>query len=377
MAQESKKFLVFAKPAIGDILLATPLLRSIRASEPEATIDVMCYSGQEGILEGNPDISNVVVVSQKPTLPGLIGMLLPMFRKYDVAITNAADDRAHLYLLILGKKRVSVTLKGGPAWKRWIVDGSVEDDPVYMHALLRNNYLGNLLGYPARYDIRAPCVHGSRFPAAASFVDASKSAPYAVIHPDARLPYKRWTRTGWIDVIKYLAEQGLTVYITGGQSVSEKAYIDELTEHAPRSVRSVAGMLRLAEVADLLRGCQVYLGVDTAISHMAAAVGAPTIALFGPENPVRWGPWPAGYAEDRSPWSSSGSSQRGNVQIVQASDPCRDCRQGACLRLRSENCRRMAGISSEQVIDGIRQALENNGRSTNRPPMAIESASGR
>lgn len=363
MAHKPKKILVFAKPAIGDILLATPLLRSIRASEPEATIDVMCYPGQEGILEGNADIDNVLVINQKPTLRELFDTLRRLFWKYDIAITNAADDRVHLYLLAFGKTRVSVTLKGGPAWKRWIVAGSVEDDPEHMHALVRNNHLGNILGYQSRYDIQVPREDGTRSSSSGLKAEFAMAGPYAVIHADARLPYKRWTRMGWVDVMRNLATHNLKIYLTGGSSGPEQEYIADLMKHAPDSVQSVAGKLRFAEVAELLLNCRIYLGVDTMISHMAAAVGVPTVALFGPENPVRWGPWPRGYTSDRSPWRCFGSNQVGNVLIIQSKEPCPDCTPGACIRRRSTDCQRMGAISSAQVIDGIRQMLEVSDRS--------------
>jgi lipopolysaccharide heptosyltransferase III len=358
MTHEPRKFLIFAKPAIGDILLATPLFRSIRASEPDATIDVMCYPGQEGILEGNPDINSTVVISPKPALRELIATFRRLFRKYDVAITNAADDRVHLYLLLLGKKRISVTLKGGPAWKRWIVDSSVEDGQ-HLHALLRNNRLGNVLGYPSRYEIRVPRISDSSLSSTSLHAKVGSVGPYAVIHPDARLPYKRWRNEGWSEVIRYLTKQNLYVYVTGGSSAPEREYIDALLEQMPKSVRSLAGKLSLAEAGNLLEGCRIYVGVDTVMSHMAAAVGAPTVALFGPESPIRWGPWPVGYAEDRSPWDGSGTNTVENVRIVQARDPCPSCTVGACVRRRDHDtpCRLMSSIRSDQVIDGIRQML--------------------
>jgi len=60
MKQGNPKILVIAKPSFGDILLATPLIRSIREQEPDAIIDLIVYSGQEEIVEGSPDINTVL-----------------------------------------------------------------------------------------------------------------------------------------------------------------------------------------------------------------------------------------------------------------------------------------------------------------------------
>jgi heptosyltransferase-3 len=165
---------------------------------------------------------------------------------------------------------------------------------------------------------------------------------------------------GWIDVIRYLAGQGIRVYVTGGPAAPEREYIDELLEPVSNSAQSIAGKLRLAEVADLLEHCRIYIGVDTVISHVAAAVGAPTVALFGPESPIRWGPWPIDYTEDRSPWLRTGTNVVNNVRIVQAPAPCPICKPEACKRRRDRgtDCFLMSGISSDQVIDSIQQMLQ-------------------
>jgi heptosyltransferase-3 len=360
MSTRQKKILVFAKPAIGDILLATPLMRSIRQAEPAATIDVMCYPGQDGILEGNPDIDNIVVIPPKPSIRELFALGLRLYRKYDIAITNAADDRVHLYLLFFGKTRVSVTLKDGAAWKRWITKASALEDSKSLHALLRNNRLGNLLGYESHYEIQLP-QHGDMEKAEEVLAGVRRNdSPYAVLHVDARLPYKRWTPAGWCDVLQYFSEQGIACFITGGPSASERDYIAKILSDAPDFARSLAGQLSFADVTELIRGCRIYLGIDTVISHLAAAVGVPTVALFGPESPVRWGPWPKGYAENQSPWHADGTQRINNVLIIQGNKGCDTCVPGDCKGRydRGMACPLMTGISSERVIAGLRDMLE-------------------
>lgn len=359
MANDRKTFLIFAKPAIGDILLATPLIHSIRCSEPSAVIDVMCHPGQEGILEGNPDVDNIVLIPEKPTLGELFSIVRKLFRKYDVAITNAADDRVHLYLLLFGKKRLSVTTVGGPHWKRWITYASVMDDAHTMHALVRNNSLGNCLGYRSDYQVVAPrpMDTSERSPLLDQILQSNQ--PYAVLHPEARLPYKRWTVGGWQDVMTFMHEHGMQCYLTGGTSAEEHAYLETLLRDAPGSVSNIAGCLRFAEVAEVLRGCTVYVGIDTVNSHLAAALGVPTIVLFGPENPVRWGPWPMRYAAEESPWQARGTQTGANVTIIQAVEPCDSCVAGDCKqrRNRGSSCALMTGIKSTQVIDELQRRL--------------------
>ena len=73
---------------------------------------------------------------------------------------------------------------------------------------------------------------------------------------------------------------------------------------------------RLADVAELVAGAAVYAGVDTLVSHIAAAAGTPTVVLFGPSNPMKWAPWPRGHEASVSPFNGSESQQVGNVAFV-------------------------------------------------------------
>ncbi len=90
-----KKILIIARPAIGDVLLATPLVHSIRDRHPNAVIDLLVSDGQEGILEGNKDIDSVITINLRPGFRDMSALVRKLWRKYDVAISNGADDRSY------------------------------------------------------------------------------------------------------------------------------------------------------------------------------------------------------------------------------------------------------------------------------------------
>ena len=140
--------------------------------------------------------------------------------------------------------------------------------------------------------------------------------PYAVVHANPAYRYKRWTAEGWRGMVRALAERGLTVVTTGGPDVAERAYLDDLWAPVEPAVVRLDGRLDWPQLASLLAGAAVYVGVDTSMSHLAAAAGCPTIALYGPTSPRFIGPWPVGGLSE--PWEPSGTmQQRGNVQVVQ------------------------------------------------------------
>ena len=358
MKQGNPKILVIAKPSFGDILLATPLIRSIREQEPDAIIDLIVYSGQEEIVEGSPDINTVLAIDHHPSIRMLWSLTRKLWRKYDIAISNGGDDRAHLYLWLFGKKRVSVTLPHSAAWKHWITDATFHNERA-THTLLRNNALGNMLGYKSSYKIFPPRLNARTNDKSLLFCNINRGEQYAVLHLDARLPYKRWTVEGWRDVAQFLSNKGIKAYLTGGGGEEEKKYLNEVMRSMPASTVNLSGKLRLAEASELIASCSIYVGVDTVTTHIAAAHGVPIIALFGPGNPFCWGPWPAGHASETSPWKSDCSQRLGNVMIVQGDVECETCTSQYCLKERRQRtvCPLMIGITSKQVTNGITTML--------------------
>lgn len=349
------RILVISKPAIGDALLATPLLRSIRAKEPDAIIDLLVYDGQDAILEGNPDIDHVLTLPVHPGAKRLATAIKTRWRRYDIGIGNAVDDRCHLYLWAFARKRVAVHIASTAAWKRWITYAAYYEDERGTHTLLRNNGLGKLLGYPASYEVVPPqrTAGAPQNPILDAILGGREA--YAVLHLEARLPYKRWTDEGWQEVAAFLGERYPKIYLTGGGRAAEGRYLHRVMQGMPANVESLSGKLSFAETSELIANCAVYVGIDTVNSHIAAAHGVPTLVLFGPEDPRRWGPWPAGFESESSPWESSGSQRKGNVTIVQSDARCATCRQGNCMKRRNRgtDCPLMNGITGKQVVAAL------------------------
>jgi heptosyltransferase-3 len=166
--------------------------------------------------------------------------------------------------------------------------------------------------------------------------------------------YKQWTREGWREVAAMLAARGLRVLATGGPSADERCYLDEVWNDAP--VQRLDGRLRWPELASCLAQAAVYVGPDTSVTHLAAASGCPTVALFGPTDPRLWGPWPAtGLTE---PWAPSGTIQRrGNVWLVQNPLPCLPCQLEGCGRHVGSHSDCLDHLTARQVLLAVDEAL--------------------
>jgi heptosyltransferase III len=175
-----------------------------------------------------------------------------------------------------------------------------------------------------------------------------------VIHAAPMFRYKQWTMSGWRELASMLAARGLTVIATGGPSEAERHYLDEMWNGAPVMRRD--GGLTWPQLAGLLSQARVYIGPDTSVTHLAAASGCPTVALYGPTDPRLWGPWPVGGMDQI--WTAASTIQRrGNVWLVQNALPCMPCQLEGCERQLDSYSQCLDELSPGQVIAAADQAL--------------------
>ena len=104
-----RRILLICPQRIGDVLLATPLARSLKRAWPEARLDMLVFRGAEGALQGNPDIEQVITVPRRATLGEKFVQLRSLWRSYDLALSPLPTDRARLYCWIAGRRRMAAT----------------------------------------------------------------------------------------------------------------------------------------------------------------------------------------------------------------------------------------------------------------------------
>jgi heptosyltransferase III len=140
-----------------------------------------------------------------------------------------------------------------------------------------------------------------------------------------------WTLHGWREIGQWLTARGLRVVLTGGPDLAERDYVAQLAGALPAAA-NLAGKLSLAETAAALSHAKIYIGPDTAVTHLAAALDIPVVAFFGPTDPVKWGPWPAHHETAVNPWQRLGTQRVGNVVLVQGAGACVPCQLEGCDR---------------------------------------------
>ncbi|MGH8687226.1 MAG: glycosyltransferase family 9 protein [Burkholderiales bacterium] len=352
---DPRSILVVSLRYLGDLLLATPLIRSLRAAYPVAAIDALVFAGGEGALEGNPDVRRAIATER--------GEILPLWRalgqRYDLAVIAETADRPHLCGWLAARRRVGLLPPepGKRWWKSLLLERSVIS-PAEQPRPVAYRALAEALEIEWRPAMVAPTAHT---PAAAwrELVEFDAATErFAVLHLAPRFRYKRWNTPGWHALIAWLHGQGMRVVITGGPGADELAYAREVLAGVRPSVTDTTGRLRFAQTADLLRRAAVYVGPDTATTHLAAACGTPTVALFGPTDPRLWGPIPReGLAE---PYEKVQPLQRRDrvVLLQEPSLACVPCQQEGCERHRQSRADCLDRMDAARVIEAALELLE-------------------
>lgn len=354
-----KKILLVVTRRIGDVLLTTPLIRSLRRAWPEAKMDVLVLAGTEGILAGNPDIDRVITVAQRTPLLQHLYFLLRLWRGYDIALSMIPSDRPTLYARIAGKRCAGLVAAGGKhRWKEWLLTQSAPFDNTNTHTALMHLKLADLLGVPRCHEVVAAwCAEDEIAVRKVLSFDIEKQS-YVVLHVHPMYVYKAWRREAWGELAGWLGEQKMRVVLTGGSDAEEVEYVRSLSALLSRDTVNVAGKLSLAGVTFLLSKARAYVGPDTVVTHIAAAAGTPTVALFGPSNPVKWGPWPKGYDTDRNPYRMRGTQRVNNVVMLQGrSDDCVPCMEEGCDRHIASLSTCLQELPVARVIDALCELL--------------------
>lgn len=344
------RILVVALRRLGDVLLTTPLIRSLKRAWPESAIDVLVFRGTEGILAGNPDIAAVITMPERVAAGEGLALLRRVWRSYDLALSTQSGDRPTLFAWAAGRARAGFVGSSGAltAVKRFALDHPVEIERG-VHRVNEVLRLAQAIGVAPVAEVVPP--KGGTPPSPVP------DRPYAVIHAAPMFRYKQWTAAGWRALANALAARGLQVIATGGPG--DRAHLDDVWAGQPHVLRH-DGALAWGELAALIEGARVYVGPDTSVTHLAAAIRAPVVALYGPTDPRLWGPWPS-VGLDRA-WEAVGTIQnRGNVWLVQNPPSCPynifPCQQEGCLRHRESHSQCLDELTVEQVLAAVDAAL--------------------
>ncbi len=349
---QAGRILVIAMRYLGDVLLTTPLISSLRKAYKTAEIDILVFKNTAAILEGFSDINHTLTIPNKPTIKEQLTLYKKLFRQYDLVINTQIGDRPFIASLIAASTRIGTVPQNYEKshWKHFFYQGWTEFDNEHTHTVLQHLKLADVLGIP--------CIYHATPPSSTTEKKMIKGK-YAVLHPHPKWHYKRWPIENWIETANYLNQSGLKIVLSGSSSEVEKNYINQIYNQLPDETLNLSGKLTLAELSSVIKHAQIFIGPDTGITHLAASTGVPVIALFGPTNPVKWAPWPYNYDIDKNPFKKIGNQNVRNVSLIQGTGDCVPCHKEGCEQNRMSFSRCLESLSFKTIKPVIDQHLQN------------------
>jgi heptosyltransferase-3 len=354
---QPKRILVITQRYLGDTLLITPLLGSLKKAYPHAKIDVLLPTANTGVLEGNPDVNQCITFPKKRGVLSFLRLLLSLFQHYDLAISAQTSDRTTLCAIVAGKIKLGFVDEEHRKswWKKKLLSQSLVFSDNYSHAVLENLRFCDLLNIPRHYKLTPPNSLS---------IDENLPQninPYAVLHIMPQWRYKQWHIQGWRELIEFLHKKNYLIVLTGSNNPNEIQILNQLQSEYP-DIINTAGHLKLASLTKLISNAIFFIGPDTGITHLAAATGIPTIAIFGPTDPKKWAPWPYEYSNSKPPFSSTGSQSTGNVYLIQGktNQNCIPCQGEGCEKHRNSYSQCLDQLDVAEVIDLIEKTITLN-----------------
>lgn len=297
------RILIIKPSSLGDIVHALPTAAALRRRFPAAKLTWLVKREWAEVLDGNPDIDAVLAVDL--SLGG-----------WPTAIEKVRAGRFDLVVDLQGLLRSAVLgwLSGAPVrigfangreGSPWFYTDRVAVPSSSLHAVDRYLLVAKSLGLPADqlFPLVFPLPHDpvaeARVAALLTSEGIKTEAVLIAMNPSARWDTKQWSAASFASVADHLQrEAGACVVMIGGRA--ERPRGEQVIRHMRSAPIDLVGKTTVKELIALLRRVGALITNDSGPMHLAAAVGTPVVALFGPTDPARTGPYGDGHTVLRS-----------------------------------------------------------------------------
>jgi heptosyltransferase III len=344
----------------GDVLLTSPVFNTLARALPWAEIDALVYLGTEPMLAGHPAIAQLHTIDRSWKRQGVVTQagcewrLLRRLRarRFDLLVHLTEHPRG-LHLARLLRPRWSVTRERqthAALWRRHFTHFYPLPKNERRHTVECNLDALRRIGiYPEAADRRVVLIPDAQATSRAMALLAKhglSARSFVHVHPGSRWLFKCWPAASTAALLDRIVADGFAVALTGAADERERALVAAVLAAISPATRErtfdLTAQLTLPEVAVVTAQARAFVGVDSAPMHIAAAMGTPLVALFGPSSEVVWGP-------------------REVAARVIASDahPCRPCGLDGCGGGKVSDC--LTSLPVERVHEGLRSLLAATG----------------
>ena len=360
-----RSILVACIRLIGDVILSTPLVGLLASAYPDAKIDFLVNRGTGEFLEKDPRIRRVLYTrnreARKPVGSPEPGYLPKIFGRYDMAITLNASDRGNLAVLAAGRRiRIGFyqevgVLKAG--WRKLLLTHPLPF-PGMIHVARVGQLVAEAIAIPVpRLEAKVFWDREDEGGTEEFLRREGIAAPFFVVHPFARWGYKYWVADRFAKVSDEIAGRyAIRPVWTSSPDPEEVRRLREAAALCRVPPALCAGEFTLNRMTCLLSRAALYVGLDTAVSHLAATTGVPMVVLFGPTIAERWSPWNNEGAVGQQCPLPRGTQRSGRMILIQKDWDCVPCGKAGCDDKGGES-RCMTAIRVPEVLDAVGELM--------------------
>jgi heptosyltransferase III len=336
----------------GDVLLASPVIATLKRHAPQVEVDALVYADTAEMLSLHPALAQLHVVDRawksRSTLARMraeLGLFSALrARQYDLLLHLTEHPRGAWLARALGCRYAVAPAAPGKRgfWKRSFSHLYPLPARGGRHAVELNlDALRRIGVQPAEDERRLVLVPGREAEARAAELLATLGAPergYIHLHPASRWQFKCWTPERTAALIDRLHASGQCVVLTAAPDQRELALVAAIRAHCAQPPLDLSGKLSLKMLAALSSRAKLFVGVDSAPMHIAAAVGTPVVALFGPSGEHEWSPWMVPHRV-----------------VASSAHACRPCGNDGCGGGKVSEC--LTSISVDTVFEAVQALL--------------------
>ena len=337
--QDVRKILIVRLRSIGDTVLSTPSIYALKRFLPHVDVDILVEDWVAPVLANHPHVNKVVTLERGGFFARAHAARQLRSAGYDV-VYNLHGGTTATFLTRATGARHRVGFK---SYQYAQLHNHQAPSPLLLWGQQKTHSVEQqlaLLGWTGVPVTDRPRTQLGIPAPAAEYVEKKlqdaglRGQKLALIHPAAAFATKQWATENFARVADFLAERGFAPVAIAAPH--ESGVIYELQEKA--SVKIVSFDLMLPEVTALAARSQVFVGNDSGIAHIAAAVGTPSVVVFGSSNIAHWRPW-----------------NRGPAEVVFEEMACQPCHGYFCEKFAQPEC--ILRVPVERVIATIERVF--------------------
>lgn len=331
-----KNILLTRMKYIGDVVLTTPIIRTLREEYPEAHISYLGDAKAVSLLQHNPFLNEIIPFDfSKDSFAYQLKMYALMFsKKFDLAIDLYSNPRS---ALLTFATRAKMRIGGDSKSRGKFYTHRISDDGSLKSAIDYHYQSLKPIGIQPKYfttEIFLTEKEKNEARNVLSTIGIDANRKIVALHPGGTWPAKLWQKEKFAELARKLITENVSVILTGGNNDVEAV------EYVRSNSNAVSiGNISLRMISAIYSHCNALVSNDCGVVHIAVAVGTPTIGIFGPGQENIW-----------FPYSSPHKALRENV-------PCHPCHLNVCNRTGNGFMECMKLITVEEVFTAVRERL--------------------